>query len=134
MGGMTTYHLTLKYKYLFEGAIMMAPAIKNNIGGFLLGFAKTLASILPKKMKLMKPIYGRAARNPKVTEDVKQDQFSFSERARLSTIQMLVTTMEKTPETFPQYKCPFMIIQGGLDKLVNPDGAFELYDKSATSE
>jgi hypothetical protein len=71
MGGMTTYYLTLKYKYLFEGAIMMAPAIKNNIGGFLLGFAKTLASILPKKMKLMKPIYGKAARNPKVTEDVK---------------------------------------------------------------
>jgi hypothetical protein len=25
-----------------------------------------------------------------------------------------------------------MIIQGGLDKLVNPDGAFELYDNSAT--
>lgn len=71
MGGMTTYHLTLRYRYLFEGAIMMAPAIKNNIGGFLVGFTKTLASILPKKMKLLKPIYGKAARNPKVTEDVK---------------------------------------------------------------
>jgi hypothetical protein len=50
---------------------MMAPAIKNSIGGFLVGFTKTLASILPKKLKLMKPIYGKAARNPKVTEDVK---------------------------------------------------------------
>jgi len=67
MGGMTTYYLTLKYRYLFEGAIMMAPAIKNNIGGFLVGFTKTLASILPKKMKLLKPIYGKATRNPKVT-------------------------------------------------------------------
>ena len=40
--------------------------------------------------------------------------------------------MEKTPQTFSQYKCPFMIIQGGLDKLVNPDGAFELYENSQT--
>ena len=65
---------------------MMAPAIKNNVGGFLVGFTKTLASILPKKMKLMKPIYGRAARNPTITDDIKNDKFSFSERARLSTI------------------------------------------------
>jgi acylglycerol lipase len=27
-----------------------------------------------------------------------------------------------------------MIIQGGLDKLVNPDGAFELYYQSKTKE
>lgn len=64
---MTTYYLTLKYRYLFEGAIMMAPAIKNNISGFLVGVTKTLASILPKKMKLIKPVYGQATRNPKVT-------------------------------------------------------------------
>jgi hypothetical protein len=30
---------------------MMAPAIKNNIGGFLLGVTKTLATLLPKKSK-----------------------------------------------------------------------------------
>ena len=103
---------------------MMAPAIKNNVSGFLVGVTNTLASILGKKTKLMKPIYGRASRNPKITEDIKNDPYSFSERARLSTLQMLVSTMDKTSDTFPIYKCPFMIIQGGLDKLVNPDGAF----------
>jgi len=25
-----------------------------------------------------------------------------------------------------------MIVQGGLDKIVSPEGAFELYDSSAT--
>lgn len=94
---MTTYYLTLRYQYLFEGAIMMAPAIKNNIGGFLLGVTKTLATLLPKKSKLMKPIYGKAARNPQVTDDIKKDPYSFSERARLSTLEMLVSTMDKTP-------------------------------------
>lgn len=73
MGGMTTYYLTLRYRYLFEGAILMAPAIKNNISGFLVGVTNTLASILGKKTKLMKPIYGKASRNPKITEDIKND-------------------------------------------------------------
>ena len=40
--------------------------------------------------------------------------------------------MDKTPQTFPQYQSPFMIIQGGLDKLVNPDGAFELFENCQT--
>ena len=67
MGGMTTYYLTLKHKHLFQGAIMMAPALKNMVGGLLVGLTKTLASILPKGMKLMKPIYGKASRNPTIT-------------------------------------------------------------------
>lgn len=75
----------------------MAPAIKNNISGFLVGLTNTLASILGKKTRLMKPIYGKASRNPKITDDIKNDEFSFSERARVSTIQMLVSTMDKTP-------------------------------------
>jgi acylglycerol lipase len=50
----------------------------------------------------------------------------------LSTLDMIVSTMDKSPNTFHLYKCPFIIIQGGLDKLVNPEVAFELYDKSQT--
>lgn len=56
----------------------MAPALKNQVGGFLVGFTKTLASILPKKTKLMKPIYGKASSNPQITDDVKKDKWAFS--------------------------------------------------------
>lgn len=52
----------------------------------------------------------------------------------MSTIQMIVQTMEKSPKTFSSYKAPFMVVQGGVDKLVNPEVAFELYEKSQTSE
>jgi hypothetical protein len=37
---------------------------------------------------------------------------------------MIVSAMDSTPSTFKKYKSPFIIIQGGLDKLVNPEGAF----------
>lgn len=42
----------------------------------------------------------------------------------LSTVDMIVKTMEESPKTFKDYKCPFIVIQGGTDKLVNPDVAF----------
>jgi hypothetical protein len=45
---------------------------------------------------------------------------------------MLVETMDKSPPTFKSYNSPFMVIQGGLDKLVNPMGAFELFEQSKT--
>lgn len=46
---------------------------------------------------------------------------------------MLVKAMDESPKRFHEYKAPFMIIQGGLDKLVCPEVAFDLYDKSQTA-
>lgn len=40
--------------------------------------------------------------------------------------------MDKSSETFHKYSCPFFIIQGGMDKLVNPEVAFELFERSKT--
>lgn len=47
MGGLTTYYLTLKHPELFEGAIMMAPAIKNHVSDFVVGLAGIFKKILP---------------------------------------------------------------------------------------
>ena len=47
MGGMASYHLTLADPHLFDGAILMAPALKNNVGGFLVSITKTLGRLLP---------------------------------------------------------------------------------------
>ena len=41
--------------------------------------------------------------------------------------------MEAAPATFRQYEAPFMIVQGGMDRVVNSEGAFELYENSRTN-
>ncbi len=132
MGGMTSYYLSLENRKLFDGVILMAPALKSQIGGFLVKLTGVLSSILPKKSRLIKPIYGRATKNPAITEFVINDKYALSERACLSTINMLVSTMDKSPETFKNYKSPFIIFQGGIDKSVNPELAFELFENSKT--
>ena len=123
-GGLTSYHLSLKNPKLFDGVILMAPALKNNVGGFLVKLSDVLSWMLPKKLRLIKPIYGRATSNPTITDDVKKDKYAFCDRACLSTISMLVKVMDRSPKTFNDYNCPFIIFQGGLDKLVNPNIAF----------
>eukprot|EP00919_Chromeraceae_sp_WS-2016_P047950 GHVR01113584.1.p1 GENE.GHVR01113584.1~~GHVR01113584.1.p1 ORF type:complete len:118 (+),score=8.05 GHVR01113584.1:2454-2807(+) len=100
LGGLTAYHLSLTDNKMFTGVILMAPALKNTIGGFLVGMTKTLAKLLPQKAKLTKPIYGKAAKNPLISEDVQKDKWAFSDRISLSTVNILVSTMDKSPSTF----------------------------------
>lgn len=45
-----------------------------------------------------------------------------------------MNAMDESPKTFHKYNFPFIIVQGALDKLVNPEVAFELYDNAATPE
>ena len=67
MGGMTSYHLSLQDSSLFDGAVLMAPALKNNLGSFLAGLATGITKILPNKMRLTRPIVEMAAKNPVVS-------------------------------------------------------------------
>ena len=67
MGGMTIYHLSLKYPKLFKGVILMAPAMMHSMSSGLVSVAKTIGKVLPDKAKLFKPIYGQATKNPQIT-------------------------------------------------------------------
>lgn len=67
MGGMTSFHISLENPTLFDGVVLMAPALKNSVGGTIVKAAKLLGSFLPEKTKLTKPVYGRASKNPVIT-------------------------------------------------------------------
>lgn len=45
----------------------MAPALKNSVGGALVKLTGVLGSILPNKTRLLKPVYGKASKNPAIT-------------------------------------------------------------------
>ncbi len=81
----------------------MAPALKNIVGGMLVSMVVGLSSILPKSMRLIKPPKGQATKNPKITEDIVCDEFSFSDRASLTTLKTIIHTMDIAPETFKNY-------------------------------
>ena len=108
----------------------MAPALKNQVGQFLVKASEFLSKLLPEHTKLTGPVYGKASRNPAITDFVKEDPYAYKGRVNLSTTTFLTKTMDNSPKTFTEYRCPFLVVQGGLDKLVNPMVAFELFQQS----
>ncbi len=76
---------------------MMAPALMNQVSDFVVGVASFLKKILPQNTRLVKPTYGLASKNPQITVDIKKDTLAFKDRTHLSTVHMLVDTMDKSP-------------------------------------
>lgn len=50
------------------------------------------------------------------------------------TVKTIYTAMEKSCASFEQYNAPFLIIQGGCDKLVDPDVGFDLMERSPSKD
>jgi acylglycerol lipase len=73
LGGMTVYHLTLQHPELFDGVILMAPALKTPFGTLSVTASYLISKILPKKMKLPVKFSGDSSRNPTVTEAAIED-------------------------------------------------------------
>lgn len=127
MGGMTSYYLSLRNKNLFKGVLLLAPAIKNHIPRPLVTVICGLASILPKNTRLLPHRLGYSSKNLTVEEDVMKDEFAYNGRASFHAIKVILQAMNDAPATYKDYDTPFVVIQGALDKLVNPEGAVELY-------
>ena len=58
-------------------------------------------------------------RNPEVTKGNRTDNFVFRGWVNIWTLEVLVRAMEQAPSTFSQFSAPFLVIQGGMDKVVN---------------
>lgn len=130
MGGLTAYHLSLRHPDFFKGAILMAPALKNNVNNFLVGLSAFMKKILPQDTRLIKPLKGNSNSSLSIVEELSNDPYVYKGRCSLSTISFLTKTMDMSPSTFQNYTCPFLVIQGGLDRVVNPMAAFELFKTS----
>ena len=46
-------------------------------------------------------------------------------RPKMIVKKILVDAMDKSPSTFKSYKAPFIVFQGGMDKTIHPEGAFD---------
>lgn len=120
MGGLVAYFLGLRHRELFSGVIMMAPAIRSQFSSGLTKVVRGMVRMLPPQTKLIHQIYAQATSNPQVTDDIKNDFLCEKGRLRLSTVEMLLSVMEQAPTTYRYFSAPFLIVQGGHDKLVNP--------------
>ena len=139
LGGATAYHLSRKYPKMFDGTVLMAPALtpppeligKFNTVSTVLG---VLSFFLPSHLKIGTIKVSDNCRNIKYEEYCNNDQYFQQDRVKLGTLISLRELLGESKETFKDYDQPFMVIHGGCDKIVDPQVAFDLYSMTKTPE
>jgi len=102
--------------------------IKPMVGSLLCTIASAISKLLPK-VKCEAPIRGIATKNKNVSDDMYEDPEYFKGEVPASTYKLLLNALNECSRTFGSFQANVLIVQGGLDKLVCPKGAFELHDK-----
>ncbi|EGR28729.1 hypothetical protein IMG5_169260 [Ichthyophthirius multifiliis] len=134
MGGMTSYRLSLENPELFAGAILMAPAIQHNQSKLILGFVNLMVYILPDWHIFGHKNEGTCHKSPLMTKIMRNDSNTYKGNMCLKTIQVIYEAINSSNKTFENYKCPFIVVQGGLDKLIDPDVGFDLVERSQSED
>ncbi|KAL4449842.1 hypothetical protein ABPG74_008215 [Tetrahymena malaccensis] len=133
MGGMSSYNMSLELPFKFAGVVLFAPAIKPFFNGFLIKVAKFIGTITPE-WRFIKQAGTNCHRSPEMSQFQAKDPNTYANKMCAGTVKTIYTAMESSFKTFEQYNAPFLIIQGGLDKLVDPDVGYDLIERSPSQD
>lgn len=135
MGGLISVIYLLDHQAEFKGAIISAPSIKvsDSISPATIAMSKFLSAIAPKVGVLALDATG-ISRDPDVVKAYINDPLVFHGKtpARLAA-EMLKAMLRVTAEV-GKISLPFISVQGGSDKVVDPDGTRMLYEKSRSED
>ncbi|EGR34424.1 monoglyceride lipase, putative [Ichthyophthirius multifiliis] len=124
LGGLTAFDLGLKNEKNFKGIIFLAPALKNHPFNFKrsIFFVKNLAKIYPKiKVTPDNRKSFSTHRNINVYNLLyKEGSLYNNQGLRAGTIKNIVEYMNYCQDYLKDFKVPFIVFQGGMDKLVDP--------------
>lgn len=112
----------------------MCPALKKNISKYTVGLVSIMRSILPEYTRLGRFALDNSNRNKAMIRKKENDPFYFKDRFCLATVHSLLSTIGQNPQTYKEFVCPFLIIQGGVDRSVDPAEAFRLFKESPLEE
>jgi len=136
MGGLiASYHL-LDHQAKFEGAVISAPSIKvsDSISKATILAGKILSVIAPK-MGLVKVVdANNISRDPETVRAYLEDPLVFRGKTPVRLGAELLKAMLCVTSEAGKITLPFMVLQGGDDKIIDPGGAQMLYDKAGSKD
>jgi acylglycerol lipase len=135
IGGLIAAYYLLDHQAEFQGAIFSAPVVKvaSHVSQTTIFMARALSLLAPSAGVL--PVDpGTVSRDPDVVKAYVEDPLVFHGKttARLSA-EMLRALIRVSAET-EKITLPFLAMQGGADRLVDPDGAQILYERAGSND
>jgi alpha-beta hydrolase superfamily lysophospholipase len=135
LGGLIACYYLLDYSDDFKGAIISAPGIKlgEGITPIMVNLSKMLSTIAPK-VGVATLDASLVSRDPEVVQAYRDDPLVFHAKTPARTAGESLKAIARLSAEIEKITLPFIVVQGELDKLVNPAGAQMLYDRASSAD
>ena len=135
MGGLIQVYYLLDHQADFKGAVISAPSVKvgESISQTVITFAKILSALAPKA-GLQALDASSISSDPAVVSAYVSDPLVFHGKTTARLGGELLKAIERVTAEMDAIRLPFIIVQGGKDRLSDPQGAQMLYDRAGSSD
>jgi acylglycerol lipase len=136
MGSLVSALFLTRRQEDFSGAILSGPGsvkVPENISPFTI-FAGRVFSVLMPKMGLIKLDVSGVSRDPSVVRAYVEDPLVHTGKTTARLAAEILGAMQRISEEANRITLPILLIQGGADKLVDPEGARMLFDTVGSSD
>lgn len=129
MGALIAASLLLDHQSAFAGTILSGPSVvvPKNVSRSTIAIARLLSTLAPK-VGLMALDATGVSRDPAVVRAYIDDPLVYTGKTTARLGYELIEAMQRVMTEAAQITLPMMILQGGADRLVDPNGARILYD------
>jgi len=136
LGNLMSLSAIFKRPELFKGYAACGPLmmIDPDLATPLLRFmARALSGIMPN-FALQKLDPNHVTRDPEVVRKIEADPLIWSGGFKARHSWVVIQACEFAQNNLPNLKLPILVLQGGKDKLVVPDGARMLVDNASSED
>jgi alpha-beta hydrolase superfamily lysophospholipase len=129
MGGLISAVYLLDHQAELAGAVLSGPAVKvpDNVTPAMLFAGKILSALIPKFGLLALDADG-VSRDPSVVQAYVSDPLVYRGKTTARLAAEMLKAMQHVSDQAIRITLPIMIVQGGVDRLVDPAGARMLYN------
>lgn len=110
-----------------------AMKISRDIAPLLQKVSGIVGAILPK-LRTVKIDSSFISRDPEVVKTYDSDPLILREGTHARTGAELIKIMKKMESKFPHFKHPLLVMYGGADKLIEPQGSELFYEKAGSED
>lgn len=124
MGGLIAARYLLDYQHEFSGAILSAPALKvdDSVTPLLIWVGRIMSALFPR-FGLIPLGSAMLSRDPAVVQAYVDDPLVYNGKTSARLAAEIVATMDVVSERMGSIDLPLLILQGGADRIVHPEGA-----------
>jgi len=135
MGGLIGAAFLLEHQDGLAGAILSGPAVKvpDNISPAVIFAGRMLSAVLPRAGILALDASG-VSRDPEVVRAYVEDPLVHTGKTTARLGAEMLSAMRRVMGEAHRIRLPLLVLQGGADKLVDPDGARQLHARAGSAD